>query len=53
MGLLGGTKEPSSKLTSARMWAKEAEGESRRTRTESGYKAYLRASLPTKAKPEP
>ena len=40
------------KFTTARPWMKEVQGECRRTRTESGYKAYLRASLPNKAKPQ-
>ena len=41
------------KLASARVRAKEAGGETRRTRTESGYKAFSRASQPWMAKPQP
>ena len=41
------------KFATARLRMKEVGRESRRIRTESGYKAYLRASLPNKAKPQP
>ena len=41
------------KFMVARPWMKEVRGESRRIRTESGYKAYLRVSLPYKTKPQP
>ena len=41
------------KLASARMRAKEVGGETRRTRTESGYKAFSRASQHWMAKPQP
>ena len=41
------------KLASARVRAKEVGGETRRTRTESGYKAFSRASQHWMAKPQP
>ena len=41
------------KPASARMRAKEVGGETRRTRTESGYKAFSRASQQWMAKPQP
>ena len=41
------------KLAFARVRAKEVRGETRRTRTGSGYKAFSRASQPWMAKPQP
>ena len=41
------------KFATVRSWMKEVQGECRRTRTGSGYKAYLRARLQYKSKPKP